>query len=41
MRALVWNSPNNAPRGYELFKKKQDHCVRAVFIPGQKLKVAS
>ncbi|MCY1017811.1 zinc-dependent alcohol dehydrogenase [Pyxidicoccus sp. MSG2] len=23
----------DAPRGYELFKKKQDGCVRAVFLP--------
>ena len=23
----------DAPRGYEMFKKKQDGCVRAVFLP--------
>jgi threonine dehydrogenase-like Zn-dependent dehydrogenase len=34
-------SLEDAPQGYEIFKKKQDHCVRAVFIPGQKLKIAS
>ena len=28
-------SLENAPKGYELFKKKQDRCVRAVFIPGK------
>ena len=26
-------SLEEAPRGYELFKKKEDGCVRAVFIP--------
>jgi threonine dehydrogenase-like Zn-dependent dehydrogenase len=26
-------SLEDAPRGYELFKKKQDGCVRAVFLP--------
>jgi threonine dehydrogenase-like Zn-dependent dehydrogenase len=26
-------SLENAPQGYEMFKKKQDGCVRAVFIP--------
>jgi threonine dehydrogenase-like Zn-dependent dehydrogenase len=24
---------DDAPRGYEMFKKKQDGCVRAVFVP--------
>jgi len=26
-------SLEDAPRGYEMFKKKQDGCVRAVFVP--------
>ncbi|MFP2960844.1 hypothetical protein ACLEPN_24280 [Myxococcus sp. 1LA] len=26
-------SLEDAPQGYELFKKKQDGCVRAVFLP--------
>ncbi len=26
-------SLEDAPRGYEMFKKKQDGCVRAVFTP--------
>lgn len=26
-------SLEDAPKGYELFKKKQDGCVRAVFLP--------
>ncbi|GAB4191983.1 MAG: zinc-dependent alcohol dehydrogenase [Roseiflexaceae bacterium] len=26
-------SLDEGPRGYELFKKKQDHCVRSVFAP--------
>ncbi|HEU4324373.1 MAG TPA: zinc-dependent alcohol dehydrogenase [Roseiflexaceae bacterium] len=26
-------SLDDGPRGYELFKKKQDHCVRSVFAP--------
>ena len=28
-------SLEEAPRGYELFKKKQDGCVRVVFKPGR------
>jgi threonine dehydrogenase-like Zn-dependent dehydrogenase len=28
-------SLEDAPRGYELFKKKQDGCVRVVFRPGR------
>jgi len=31
-------SLEEAPRGYEIFKKKQDRCVRAVFIPSKKVK---
>jgi len=26
-------SLDDAPRGYDLFKNKQDNCVRAVFRP--------